>query len=62
MMDTLNAAITISLSTNYVPGCLIVTFVRILRFVVQLLKLGWCDRSNKCVPGTHQGPECDGDW
>lgn len=22
---------------------------------------GWCDRSNKCVPGTHQGPECDGD-
>jgi len=22
---------------------------------------GWCQKANKCIPGTHRGPDCEGD-
>lgn len=27
-----------------------------------ILIIGWCQAANKCIPGTHRGPDCDGDW
>ena len=39
-----------------------VIYVTTSIIAVMFLNLGWCQQGNKCVPGNHKGPECEGDW